>query len=371
MGTTGLKPWVRLWTVYAALKRRSSTVRALTALYFRSMRKLGFQLLLPLCVSLFVGLLPVSVGAQTLLVVNQGDTDVSVVDPVSGREVATIPEKTTGVHGHEIAASADGHTAFVPIYGSTGVGKPGIDGHEILVIDLASREIVGDIDFGHGVRPHCAVLDAASGLLYVTTELDKSVTVIDPRTRKIVGAVPTGQEESHMVVLSHDGRRGYTSNVGPGTVSVLDLVGRKTVAVIPVSGTVQRIAISADDKFVFTSDQTKPQLAVIDTATQKVKTWVPLPGTGYGTAATPDGRWLLVAVPSTNQVAVVDLGSMQVVRRIDVPNMPQEILVRPDGKVAYVSCAASGKVAAIDLAEWNVQKVISAGKFADGLGWAK
>jgi len=336
---------------------------------FRPMRKLAFQyLLLP---ALGLGLAPASVRAQTLLVVNQGDSDLSIVDPASAREVATIAEKTSGVHGHEVAASADGRTAFVPIYGSSGVGKPGIDGHDMLVIDLASRQIVADIDFGHGVRPHLPVLDPVSGLLYVTTELDKTVTVIDPRTRKIVGAVPTGQDESHMLVLSHDGRLGYTSNVGPGTVSVLDMVGRKTVAVIPVSGQVQRISISSDDKLVFTADQTKPQLAVIDTATHQLKTWVALPGLGYGTAATPDGRWLLVAVPSTSQVAVVDLGSMRVVRRIDVPGTPQEILIRPDGKIAYVSCNVSGKVAAIDLTQWNVQNLIVAGKYADGLAWAK
>src|ERR1700722_17355785 len=143
----------------------------------------------------------------------------------------------------------------------------------MLVIDPLSRKALGHIDFGHGVRLHLPVLDPASGLLYVTTELDKTVTIVDPRTRKIIGAVPTGQEESHMLAISHDGKLGYTSNVGPGTVSVLDLVGRKTIAVIPVSGQVQRIAISADDKLVFTADQTKPQLAVIDTATNKVKTW--------------------------------------------------------------------------------------------------
>lgn len=332
------------------------------------MRDLTFWLLSLLCLSL--GCLCPSASAQTLLVVNQGDANLSLVDPASARQVATIAEKTTEVHGHEVAASADGHTAFVPIYGSTGVGKPGIDGHDMLVIDLPSRKIVDDIDFGHGVRPHFPVLDPASGLLYVTTELDKTVTIIDPRTRKIVGTIPTGQEESHMLALSHDGRRGYTANVGPGTVSVLDMAGRKTLAVIPVSKTVQRISVSADDKLVFTSDQTKPQLAVIDTATNKAKTWVPLPALGYGTAATPDGRWLLVAVPSTNQVAVVNLGSMQVTRRIDVGNSPQEILIRPDGKVAYVSCAASGKVAAIDLTQWTVQNMIDAGKFADGLAWA-
>ena len=98
---------------------------------------------------------------------------------------------------------------------------------------------------------------------------------------------------------------------------------------------------------------------------------MPLPGTGYGTAPTPDGRFLLVAVPPTNQVAVVDLASMKVVRNIDVPSSPQEVLIRPDGKVAYVSCNTSGKVAAIDLAQWKVQNLITAGKFADGLAWAK
>ncbi|HEY1963857.1 MAG TPA: cytochrome D1 domain-containing protein, partial [Acidobacteriaceae bacterium] len=275
------------------------------------------------------------------------------------------------MHGHEVAASPDGRTAYVPIYGNVGVGKPGLDGHEMLIIDLPSRKIVGRIDFGHGVRPHEPVYDPARNLLYVTTELDHAVAVIDPKTLKIVGSVPTGQPESHMLILSHDGRRGYTANVGLGTVSVLDLVGKKTVAVIPISKETQRIAISNDDRWVFTSDQTKPRLAVIDTATNKVKSWVPLPGTGYGAAPTPDGRFLLVAVPPTNQVAVVDLASMQVVRNIDVPASPQEVLVRPDGKVAYVSCNTSGKVAAIDLTQWKVQNLIIAGKFADGLAWAK
>jgi YVTN family beta-propeller protein len=311
-----------------------------------------------------------NLSGQALLVVNQGDTSVSVVDAAAGHEIATIAEKTVGVHGHEITVSGDGRTAFLPIYGSTGVGKPGIDGHEMLVIDVPSHKIIDNIDFGHGVRPHLPVFDPVSGMLYVTTELDKSVTIVDPKSRKIVGAVPTGQPESHMLVLTHDGKRGYTSNVGPGTVSVLDMVGRKTLAVIPVSGQAQRISISVDDKMVFTADQTKPQLAVIDTATNQVKTWVALPGLGYGTAATPDGLWLLVAVPAKNQVSVVDLKSMQVARNIDVAKSPQEILIRPDAKVAYVSCAGDGKVAAIDLGEWKVDKLIVAGNYADGLGWA-
>ena len=43
------------------------------------------------------------------------------------------------------------------------------------------------------------------------------------QTLKIVETIPTGQQESHMLAITHDGRRGYTSNVGAGTVSALDL----------------------------------------------------------------------------------------------------------------------------------------------------
>lgn len=306
-----------------------------------------------------------------LIVVNQSDATASIVSPARARQIATIPEEVTGVHAHEAAVSPDGRTLYLPVYGSTGVGKPGIDGHEMLVIDLPTHKIIHHVDFGHGVRPHCVIYDRNSGMLYVTTELDKAVTVIDPKTLQIVAKIPTGQEQSHMLALTHDGKRGYTANVGPGTVSVLDMVAHKTIAVIPISAETQRISVSPNDRMVFTSDQMNPRLAVIDTATNKVKTWVKLPGVGYGTAPTRDGRWLLVAIPETGQVAVVNLRTLKVAHTIDVPTAPQEVLIRPDGKVAYVSCNSSGKVAAINLTTWQVQSLISAGPGADGLAWAK
>ena len=109
---------------------------------------------------------------------------------------------------------------------------------------------------------------------------------------------------------------------------------------------------------------------MIDSATNTVKSWIPLAAAGYGTASTRDGKYLLVAVPKAHHVAVVDLSTLAVIKTIDVPAAPQEILVRPDNQVAYVSCNASAKVAAIEIGSWKVDKLISAGKTADGLAWA-
>ena len=308
-------------------------------------------------------------AAGWLLVANKGDHTLGIVDPASGTEIAVVPEG--GITGHEVIASPDGRTAYVPIYGNSGVGKPGTDGSEIVAIDLAAHKVTNTLHFDHGVRPHCPLFGPKDGMLYVTTELDHTISVIDPKSFKVIATIPTTQPESHMLVISHDGRRGYTANVGPGTVSVLDMRAHKTLAVIPISKETQRISITPDDKLVFTSDQTKPQLAVIDTATDKIAHWVALPDTGYGTAATADGRYLLVAVPKAGKVSVVDLKSFEVVKNVDVPKAPQEVLIRPDGKAAYVSCDASAKIAEISIGDWKVEKLISAGKSADGLAWAK
>ena len=113
-----------------------------------------------------------------LVVIEKGAQSLAIVDPMVGKLVTSVP--AGGVAGHEVAASPDGRFAYVPIYGNSGVGLPGTDGRNMVVIDVASRKVTGNVDFGHGVRPHLPVW-GPDGLLYVTTELDNSVTIVDPR----------------------------------------------------------------------------------------------------------------------------------------------------------------------------------------------
>jgi DNA-binding beta-propeller fold protein YncE len=312
-------------------------------------------------------LTPMPGGHMYILVANKAANTLGLIDPDSAKQIATLPE--SGITAHEVVASPDGKLAFVPIYGDSGVGKPGTDGSAIDVIDLETRRTIQTLKFDRGVRPHCAVIGPKDGMLYVTTELKQSITVIDPRLLKIVGEIPTGQPESHMLTISADGTRGYTANVGPGTVSVLDIANRKTLNVIPVTTHVQRISVSADGHWVFTSDTEKPRLAVISTASNKVDHWIDLPGMGYGSAVTPNGAMLLIAIPDKNNVAIIDLKTMTVSKVVEVAANPQEVLIRPDGQVAYVSCINTGQVAAINISDWSV-KLIDAGKGADGLAWA-
>src|SRR5271157_2279793 len=136
------------------------------------------SMLFPFAVLAMVAVTPLGAApaAGFLVVANKGDHTVGFIDTESGIQVATVDQG--GVTGHELIASPDGRTIYVPIYGDSGVGKPGTDGQNMIVVDIASRKVVGNVDFGHGVRPHCAVFGPKDGMLYVTTELDKTISII-------------------------------------------------------------------------------------------------------------------------------------------------------------------------------------------------
>ena len=187
------------------------------------------------------GRVPASAAHGMLVVANQREHTALLIDPETRQEVAKV---VVGVNGHEVAVSPDSRFAYVPIYGNSGVGKPGTDGTTIDIVDLRDHKLAATIDLGKPLRPHRAEF-GPDGLLYVTAELDKAVDVIDPATRKVIAEIPTGAIESHMVVISPDGSRAYTANVAAGSVSVLDLKKRALVTVIPVAKIVQRISISA------------------------------------------------------------------------------------------------------------------------------
>jgi len=304
-------------------------------------------------------------GSGLLVVANQKEHTVLVVDPNERRELAKV---VVGVNGHEVMVSKDGRFAYVPIYGNSGVGRPGTDGTTIDVVDLQERKLAATIDLGRPLRPHRAEW-GPDGLLYVTAELANAVDVVDPKTRNVVAEIPTGQKESHMLVISPDGRRGYTANVGAGSVSVLDLAKRSLITTIPVAKVVQRISISPDGRRVFTHDQDAPRIAVIDTATDKIVDWIAVPTPVYASEPTPDGQRLL-ALNRTDALYVIDLQSLKVVRTLKISQGASEILIRPGGDVAYISGTGAGKIDVLKLHSWELEKPIELTPGVDGLAWA-
>src|SRR4029077_1539902 len=117
------------------------------------------------------GRVPPPASQGILVVANQREHTTLLVDPETHQELAKV---VVGVNGHEVAVSPDSRFAYVPIYGNSGVGRPGTDGTTIDIIDLHARKLTATIDLGKPLRPHRAAF-APDGLLYVTAELAKAV----------------------------------------------------------------------------------------------------------------------------------------------------------------------------------------------------
>src|SRR6476660_5466442 len=77
---------------------------------------------------------PASAGKEWLLAANKGEHTLGLIDPIAGRQIATLD--VGGVTGHEVIASPDGRLAYVPVYGNSGVGLPGTDGSTLAVVDI-------------------------------------------------------------------------------------------------------------------------------------------------------------------------------------------------------------------------------------------
>jgi DNA-binding beta-propeller fold protein YncE len=302
-----------------------------------------------------------------LVVVNQLDHSLVILDPNTR---ATLGRVSVGVNGHEVVVSKDGKFAYVPIYSNVVVGQVGTNGNHVDVVDLRDFKVLRSIDLGKSVRPHRALF-GPDGLLYVTAELDQALYAVDTKTDKVVARIPSGQEQTHMFVISKDGKRAYTANISEGSVSVLDLKKHELIKIIPVSKSVQRISMSVDGHWVFTHDQSEPRVAVIDTKTDEVASWIPLPSGAFTSAVTPDGKTLLILASGAHKVFSWDLKSKQITHKYDLPGGGNFLLVNPSGRHAYVSCIEIGKVAVLNLTTQTMEEPIPSVPGVDGMDWAK
>lgn len=302
---------------------------------------------------------PAAPGASVLAVDMAGDR-LLVIDPEAGRVRAEVP---TGKGPHEVAVSADGKLAFVSIYG--GQGGPG---HELAVIDVAAGKELRRVDLAPFAMPHgLAVVD---GKVYFTAEANRAVGRYDPKADRVDRIVGLGQDGTHMIVASPDGRMLYTANIGSGTVCAVDRQAGK-LARIEVGGHPEGLAVSPDGREVWAGEREGGRVSVIDAGTRAVVARVE---TGAKMAArlrfTPDGRRVLLPDPHRGRLLVIDAKERAVERSVEVGQGPLGALVEPGGKRAFVPLAGEGRVAVVDLESWKVVAAIETGPVADGMAWA-
>ena len=333
-------------------------------------------------------------GAQTtpnraLLALSKRNHTLAIVDPATLQVIARAP---VGPDPHEVIASEDGKTAYVSIYGG---GRY----HALSVIDLVAQKALPDIDTGALNGPHG--LTFVGGKLWMTAEGAKVVARFDPASAKFDWVMGTGQNRTHMLYVTPDEKKIYTTNVSSGTVSILEQVtlppmgpppGMKPPpGMQPPAGppggnqprmdwneTVIRVGkgdegfdVSPDGRELWTANAQDGTLSVVDLTTRTVTATLDSKTFGANRLKfTPDGKLVLISMLGGGDLVVFDAASRKEFKRVKIGHGAAGILVDTVGNRAFVSCGPDNYVAVVDLKTLEVTGHIDVGGEPDGLAWA-
>lgn len=328
-----------------------------------------------------------------LLALSKHNHTLAIVDAATLKVVATVP---VGEEPHEVIASSDGKTAYVSIYGGGSL-------HTINVIDIAAQKRLDDIDTRPLFGPHG--LTFVNNKLWFTVEGSKAIGCYNPATNKIEWAMGTGQDRTHMIYVTNNAKKIYTTNVASGTVSVLQdtLMPRGNFAppknahdgnmpppprqgnmpspnmqphenweqtIITVGKGSEGFDVSPDSAELWTASAEDGKIYIINTAAKKLSATIDAKVNGANRLKfTPDGKLILISSLGSGNITVYDAKTRRQVKQINIGNGAAGIIMQPDGTHAYVACTPDNYVAVIDLKTLEVINKIDVGGEPDGIAW--
>lgn len=326
-----------------------------------------------LCTAIARQVLAVATG--TIIASNMNAHSVSIVDVASGSTIATLP---TGEGPHEVAVSHDGRRAVVSMYGNRNA-----IGSSLMLIDLSAPTAPPKIiELGAGnQRPHGLAFLPGDRQLLVTGERAQRLLLVDLESGAIDSSMVTGQATTHMVALSRDGARAFTTNIAAMSVSAVDVATRTVHATFPVGARIEGLAVTPDGREVWVGGNESRKVYVLDGTSGAILHTIEGFGMPYRIGITPDRRTAVISDPGEEKIHLVDVATHAVRSVIPVPSMagadgasvaasPQGVTISRDGATAFVTLKAVGRVAVVDIATARITGTLPVGAGSDGVGYS-
>ncbi len=164
------------------------------------------------------------------------------------------------------------------------------------------------------------------------------------------------------------GDRVYTAEQNSNTVSVIDPITDRLLGAIHLGDDVplalsplykgellvHGLGFSPDHKTLDVVSIGSNSVTLIDTETNKVKGKVYVGRSPHEAFFRPDGRELWVTVRGENYVSVIDPIRIKEIRRIETANGPGMVQFRPDGRYAFVPSSFTPECDVIDTLTYKV-----------------
>ncbi|MFD7874779.1 YncE family protein [Streptomyces sp. NPDC059766] len=205
--------------------------------------------------------------------------------------------------------------------------------------------------------------------VYVPNTQSDTVTVIDPKTYRVIGTIPVGHQPQH-VVPSWDLKTLWVNNDLGNTLTPIDPRTGKAGKPVEVHDP-YNLYFTPDGKYAVVMASQDRELVFRDPHTMKrIKS---LPVTCYGVNHadfSTDGRYFVVSCEFSGELLKVDTAKMKVIGQEKLPYrgaMPQDVKISPDGKTFYIADMKADGVWVLDGERFTRPTLLPTGKGCHGL----
>ncbi len=292
-----------------------------------------------------------SYGSEIAVVLNSGESSLSIVDRATYTEVARVPVgrephhlmATPGDRYLIVAESASNDLLFLdPITGATKLRLDNIsDPYQIgfspdkkwLVANslrLDRVDIYGGSPFGvikhlpAPTMPSHLTFDRNSSFVFVTLQGSNQVIAIDLKTQEQKWSLPVGKQPAG-IWMTPDDRYLLVGIMGEDNVAVIDWRAQKIVKTIVTAKGAHNFLSMGDGQRVLVSNRVGNTVSIIDYKALTLQESFAVPGGPDCMELSKNGKELWVTSRWIKRVSVVDMGTKQVVHSIPVGKSPHGV----------------------------------------------
>lgn len=185
-------------------------------------------------------------------------TDPSLIDIESATILNTLP---TRQGPHELVVTKDGLWAISTDF---------VGGDSLTVFDLKAQKVTRTIKLPDYPGPHgIRILNNQKEVAF-TSGKSQHLVVVNFHTGKIVKAIKTNQDTSHMVAIAENENFAFTTNIRSNTISKLDLKKGTLVKQINTELMPEAINITANSKEIWYGANREGLITVLDNLHYKI-----------------------------------------------------------------------------------------------------
>jgi YVTN family beta-propeller protein len=205
-------------------------------------------------------------------------------------------------------------------------------------------------------------------LVYVPNFGSGTVSVIDPRTYRVIATRRVGSGPQH-VVPSWDLKTLWVNNDTGNSLTPINPLTGRFGRPVPVDDP-YNLYFTPNGRFAIVMAETRRQIVFRDPHTMAVEHVLPVGCAGVNHADfSPDGRYFIVTCEFSGDLIKVDTAAQRIVGRLHLPGhaMPQDIKISPDGRTWYVADMQTSGVWLLNGDTFTVRSFLPTGQGAHGL----